>query len=98
MKPGESFAAMARATQDVLKKYEYPMKGAGSGHFAGLDLSEGLMVPESKTVLEPGMTVTLHPMVPTGDWRQLFVGETYVVTPDGHEAVNHCKEEIHIVK
>ncbi len=97
LKPGEGFAAMAHAASDVLKEHGYSMKEAGSGHFAGLDLSESPMTLDSKVILEPGMLVTLHPMVPTGEWRQMFIGETYVVTPDGHEMLNHCKEEIIII-
>jgi Xaa-Pro aminopeptidase len=74
------------------------MKDFGSVHTTGLDLSELVVVPTTEAPVEPGMLITLHPMISTGDRRQLFVGETYAVTPDGYEALSRCGEEIAVIE
>ncbi|OGL63868.1 MAG: hypothetical protein A3J27_05125 [Candidatus Tectomicrobia bacterium RIFCSPLOWO2_12_FULL_69_37] len=97
MKPGEPLAAMARAAREVLEKRGYAMKDFGSVHTTGLDLSELIIMTATEGHVEPGMLITLHPMISTGDWRQLFVGETYAVTQTGCEALNRCGEAIAVV-
>jgi Xaa-Pro aminopeptidase len=69
----------------------------GSVHTTGLDLSEGALNLESDRVVEPGLLVTIHPMTNIGEWRQLFVGETYIVGERGPEPLNHCSEEIAVI-
>jgi Xaa-Pro aminopeptidase len=97
LKPGETFATVAKALNDALLKHGYSMKGIGSAHTAGLDLSESFINLDNPRTVEPGFLVTLHPMVATGDWRQLFVGETYFVNGSGYEALNKENEEIAIL-
>ncbi len=88
---------MARAVGEGLKAYGFAMKGIGSVHTTGLDLSESIMNLESDREIEPGLLVTIHPMTEIGEWRQLFVGETYFVGEEGPEPLNHCSEEIAVI-
>lgn len=97
MKPGRGFADVARAIAGGLEKHGYSMKGVGSAHTTGLDLSESMMNLESDRKVEPGLLVTVHPMIATGEWRQLFVGETYFVDDEGPKLLNQCEEEMVIL-
>jgi Xaa-Pro aminopeptidase len=97
MKPGERFTSVAEVIRNALEKHGYTMKGVGSAHTTGLDLSESIMNLDNRRRIEPGLLVTVHPMTATGDWRQLFVGETYFLHTDRLEMLNHCEEEISII-
>ena|GEM_PF-948189 len=97
IRPGETFTSVAEAINGALEKHGYPMKGVGSAHTTGLDLSESIMNIDNQRVIEPGLLLTVHPMTATGDWRQLFVGESYFLHSDRLEMLNDCDEEIAIV-
>ncbi len=70
------YAAMAKITGAG--------EGAGRlGHGLGMQLTEGLsLIPQDRTVLEPGMVITLEPGVPTGPGR-IMVAEENIVIRDG---------------
>ncbi len=97
LRPGARFREVARAVGEGLEAHGFAMKGVGSVHTTGLDLSETLMNLESDREIEPGLLVTIHPMTNIGEWRQLFVGETYFVGEKGPEPMNRCSEEIAII-
>lgn len=97
LKPGGTFTAVAEAIGGTLEKHGYSMKGVGSAHTTGLDLSESTMNLDNERKIEPGLLVTVHPMMATGDWRQLFVGESYFLHEDRLERLNHCGEEIAVL-
>ena len=97
IRPGETFTSVAEAITGALEKHGYSMKGVGSAHTTGLDLSESIMNLDNQRVIQPGLLLTVHPMTATGDWRQLFVGESYFLHPDRLEMLNDCDEEIAIV-
>lgn len=97
IRPGETFTSVAEAITGALEKHGYAMKGVGSAHTTGLDLSESIMNLDNQRVIEPGLLLTVHPMTATGDWRQLFVGESYFLHPDRLEMLNDCDEEIAVV-
>ncbi len=98
IKPGGTFSSVAEAIGGALGKHGYSMKGVGSAHTTGLDLSESIMNLDNQRMIEPGLLVTVHPMIATGDWRQLFAGETYFLHSDNLELLNHCEEEITVLK
>lgn len=53
------------------------------GHGLGMQLTEGLsLIPEDRTVLEPGMVLTLEPGIETGPGR-ILVHEEDIVIRDG---------------
>jgi Xaa-Pro dipeptidase len=65
------------------------------GHISGLDLLEGRVAPQNEMVLEPGMSVILHPTLSTLDGKNTFFwGETYLVTPDGYERLHRTGDEL----
>jgi Xaa-Pro aminopeptidase len=98
IRPGESFTSVAEVISAALEKHGYPMKGVGSAHTTGLDLSESIMNLDNQRTIDSGLLITVHPMTATGDWRQLFVGESYFLHSDRLELLNHCEEEIAILK
>lgn len=93
LKPGETFAKVANVLNEKLVEHGYATRGI-QAHTLGLDLSESIITPENRKKVEAGSLVTVHPMVATGDWRQLFVGETYFVHKDRVEALNKTDEAI----
>ncbi|MBT3349742.1 MAG: aminopeptidase P family protein [Nitrospinaceae bacterium] len=97
IKTGETFTSVAEVITEAFEKHGYPMKGVGSAHTTGLDLSESIMNLDNKRIIEPGLLLTVHPMTATGDWRQLFVGESYFLHADRLEMLNDCDEEIAVV-
>lgn len=98
IRPGETFTSVAEAIGGALERHGYAMKGVGSAHTTGLDLSESIMNLDNKRKIEAGLLLTVHPMTATGDWRQLFVGESYFLHSDRLEMLNHCSEEIAVLK
>ncbi len=98
IKPGGSFTSVAEAICGALLKQGYRMKGVGCAHTTGLDLSESIMNLDNQRTIEPGLLVTVHPMTATGDWRQLFVGESYFLHSDRLELLNQCEDEIAVLK
>ena len=56
------------------------------GHGLGMQLTEGLsLIPADRTVLEPGMVLTLEPGVELGPGRIMVHEEDIVIRPDGPE-------------
>ena len=98
IRPGETFTSVAEAIGGALERLGYAMKGVGSAHTTGLDLSESIMNLDNKRKIEAGLLLTVHPMTATGDWRQLFVGESYFLHSDRLEMLNHCSEVIAVLK
>jgi Xaa-Pro aminopeptidase len=65
------------------------------GHISGIDLLEGRVAQQNEMVLEPGMSVILHPTVSTPDNKSnFFWGETYLVTHDGYERLHRTGDEL----
>ena len=94
MKPGEPMVGMVTAMNDVFEKHGYEVWPYGLVHLTGLDLTDYMITPLSEGELEPGMVVTTHPMFNLGPNRQIFWGETYLVTDDGHEPLNTSTDEL----
>ena len=91
-------APPAEAISGALERHGYAMKGLGSAHTTGLDLSESIMNLGNERKSEAGLLITVHPMTATGEWRQLFVGESYFLHSGRLEILNHCSEEIVVLK
>ena len=62
-----------------------PEDGAGRmGHGLGMQLTEGLsLTPLDRTVLQPGMVITLEPYVETRDGCLMVHEENIAITADG---------------
>ncbi len=88
MKPGNRASDMAKAMKDFTEKtgHTYPYRG---GHGMGHDLDEPpAIVLEDHTVLQPGMTIVIHPCVMDHSGVGVFLGDSYLITDTGWERLN----------
>ena len=84
---------MARAARKQNFKLMTPM-----GHFCGLDLVEGRVGEDSQVVLQPGITMILHPRLDDSKGRRMILwGETYLMTENGPIRLNRTDDLLHVV-
>jgi len=95
VRPGVRAGDVAKAENDVFRKYglgEYTtsqwtrVRGHGMGLFAD---SKPHILEDVDTVLEPGMTLIVHPNTYHPDAGYIVLGDAIVVTEDGAEVL--CK-------
>ena len=95
VRPGVRAADVAKAENDVFRKYglgEYTtsqwtrVRGHGMGLFAD---SKPHILEDVDTVLEPGMTLIVHPNTYHPDAGYIVLGDAIVVTQGGAEVL--CK-------
>jgi len=89
LKPGNKASDAANAMKAYVEKagYVYPYRG---GHSLGHDLDEPpAIVPQDDTMLQPGMTIVVHPCVMDKSGDGVFIGDTYLITETGNEPLNH---------
>lgn len=94
IRPGVALSEIMKAIHRVAGRAGLTAKPPGCAHLIGLDLGETTITEETTMLAEPGMLVTLHPMLDLGTGRQLFAGETYLVMDAGCERLNRCPDEI----
>jgi Xaa-Pro dipeptidase len=93
-KPGKKVADVVGAMGPYVTDAGYLLKPP-FGHISGVDLVEARVSPKNEMVLTPGTSVILHPTVFTSDEKNwTFCGETYLVTRDGYERLNHAGDEL----
>ncbi|NLG84839.1 MAG: aminopeptidase P family protein, partial [Firmicutes bacterium] len=99
----EKLFALATRTADFLG-YEGYFLGIGGGplwplgHGLGMEADElPLFFPGEKDVLQPGMVVAIVPKVFLPGLGLIGVGNTYLITPDGHEKLTDVPEEWRMV-
>jgi methionyl aminopeptidase len=87
--PGRALNAIGRVIESYARRFGYGVVRDFTGHGIGTAFHSGLVVPHyddpaATTVLEPGMTFTIEPMLNLGshEWRMWDDGWT-VVTLDG---------------
>ena len=68
----------------------------GLVHLTGLDLTDYMITPKSTGTLKPNQIVTVHPMYQLSPNRQIFWGESYVITEDGFEPINISSDELEV--
>lgn len=96
VKPGVTCEDVDRACEDKIEELgfkEYMLHR--TGHALGLEVHELPSVAVGdKTVLEPGMVLTIEPGLydfDIGAWR---IEDTVLVTEDGHELLTNCERGI----
>ncbi len=94
MQPGAPMVGMVTAMNEVFEKHGYEVWPYGLVHLTGLDLTDYMITPVSEGELRPGMVVTTHPMFNLGPNRQIFWGETYLITDEGYEPLNRSTDEL----
>lgn len=67
----------------------------GLGHGIGLDIHEApALRPNSDTLLEAGMVVTVEPGVYLPDWGGIRIEDDVLITPDGCEVLTHTTKDV----
>jgi len=93
-RPGKTIRDVVEAMSAHISSCGYLPKPP-FGHICGADLIDGRVSPQNSQPLVPGMAVIIHPTVVTPDGKNSFFwGETYLVTEDGHERINHVTDEL----
>jgi Xaa-Pro aminopeptidase len=97
MRPGTltSAAVSAMAREAVARHFQLT---APLGHFCGLDLIEARVAADSQVVLDPGVTMILHPRIDDAKGRNMLLwGETYIMTGQGPLRLNQTDDTLHTV-
>ena len=89
VKPGREVNVIGRVIESYVKRFEYGVVREYTGHGVHTAFHSGLVIPHYDepsydTVIKPGMTFTIEPMITlgTGDWYTWDDGWT-VLTADG---------------
>ena len=100
MRPGATAADVARAENDVFRKYglgDYVtskwtrVRGHGLGLFCD---SKPHILEDVDTVLEPGMALIVHPNTYHPEVGYLVLGDAVVVTEQGAEVLTATPREL----
>ena len=91
-KPGIKLGRSIHEARKVIESAGLELRSP-MGHICGLNLVESRVDLESEDILQPGMIIIFHPIVGSGD-TQMFSGETYVITPEGHRCLNQAPDTL----
>ncbi|WP_189259782.1 type I methionyl aminopeptidase [Lentzea flava] len=85
VKPGREINVIGRVIEAYAKRFGYGVVRDFTGHGIGRSFHSGLVVlhydePSMKTVLEPGMTFTIEPMITLGDYEHDMWDDGWTVT------------------
>ncbi len=89
VRPGRPISDVGRAIQDHAEAHDYGVVRMFVGHGIGGQFHMGPSVPhyytpEASTIMEPGMTFTIEPMITLGTWREKMWDNGWTaVTADG---------------
>ena len=93
VKMSEVIPSMAEAARTFGFGLTTPM-----GHFVGLDLIEARVDANSRVILEPGITMILHPRLDDFKGRRIILwGETYIMTDQGPDRLTQTDDTLHTV-
>ncbi|MFC1820819.1 M24 family metallopeptidase [Thermodesulfobacteriota bacterium] len=88
LRPGSKACDVYHAVDNAIQSKGLT-PGGRAGHSIGLDVDEFLSLdPQDETVIEPGMTIVIHPTVLGKDGERMMLGGTFMVTKNGQEALN----------
>src|SRR5690349_1168595 len=85
VKPGRELNVVGRVIEAYAKRFGYGVVRDFTGHGIGRTFHSGLVVlhydePSVKTVLEPGMTFTIEPMITLGEYEGEMWDDGWTVT------------------
>ena len=87
--PGRPISDIGRAIEDTARKHRYGVVRSFIGHGIGEQFHTDLQIlhyydPRANTVMRPGMTFTVEPMITLGTWRHVMWDDDWTaVTADG---------------
>jgi methionyl aminopeptidase len=87
--PGRAINVVGRVIESYARRFDYGVVRDFTGHGIGTAFHSGLVVPHyddprADTVMEPGMTFTIEPMLTLGTYEyEIWDDEWTVVTADG---------------
>lgn len=94
LEPGRTVADVFSAIKSHVIKSGYELKSA-VGHICGVDLVESRLNGNNEMALTPGTAMIVHPRIFTPDGKSnSFWGETYLLTQEGYERLNHVGDEV----
>ncbi len=94
LKPGKRVKDVVLAMEDYVIGCGYLFKPP-IGHICGIDLVEARVTGQNEMVLEPGITIIIHPTVFIPDGKvSFFWGETYLVKQGGFERLHRSGDEL----
>ncbi len=87
--PGRPVNEIGRAIEDHARRNHYGVVRAFIGHGIGEQFHADLQIhhyyePKARTIMRPGMTFTIEPMISIGTWRHVMWDDDWTaVTADG---------------
>jgi methionyl aminopeptidase len=87
--PGRPINEIGRAIEDHARRHRYGVVRAFIGHGIGEQFHSDLQIhhyyePKARTIMRPGMTFTIEPMISMGSWRHVMWDDDWTaVTADG---------------
>ncbi len=94
LKPGNKTSAVYHAIVDVAAQRGYKLS-QHPGHSQGLDIFEPpLISAHDETELESGMMIVLHPRLRTASGRQVWIGESFLITTTGCERLHKSSRDL----
>jgi methionyl aminopeptidase len=88
VKPGRPLNVIGRVIESYAKRFDYGVVRDFTGHGIGTSFHSGLIIPHyddpnATTILEPGMTFTIEPMLTLGTYKwHMWDDQWTVVTAD----------------
>jgi len=98
VRPGGKSIAPDRAARRVLKSYGLEKEFIHStGHGLGLEIHEPPRLgKQDKTILEPGMAITIEPGIYIEGWGGIRIEDTVLVTATGYEIMTPTSKDLRV--
>jgi Xaa-Pro aminopeptidase len=96
IRPGAVCEDVDAAARSVIEKAGFGKNfGHGLGHSLGLEIHENPRFAKgNKTVLKPGMIMTVEPGIYFPGWGGIRIEDDVLVTRDGHEVLTSVPKEL----